>query len=338
MPSGFRAVLTTSDKDLFAGMDADVFRRTRDFEYLEEGDIVRLDPCSGAIRSLFRAKSRHNTILLTEQCNHYCLTCSQPPKRIDDSWLLEEAFEVISLMPQSTTDIGYSGGEPTLYGDGFIDLLDHTKRSLPSAAVDVLSNGRAFNDYSFAQRYAAVQHPNLLIGIPIYSDDPVRHDYVVQARGAFDETVRGILNLKTLRQKVEIRIVIHKQTVERLVKTCEFIARNLLFVDHVALMGLEITGFTRANLDALWIDPFEYKDKLSEAVWLLNSYGVNCSVYNHQLCTVNDDVLPNYRKSISDWKNEYLNECTACRRINECGGLFSSGKMYKHSSHIRAFS
>ena len=183
MPSGFRAVLTTSDKDLFAGMDADVFRRTRDFEYLEEGDIVRLDPCSGAIRSLFRAKSRHNTILLTEQCNHYCLTCSQPPKRIDDSWLLEEAFEVISLMPQSTTDIGYSGGEPTLYGDRFIDLLDHTKRSLPSAAVDVLSNGRAFNDYSFAQRYAAVQHPNLLIGIPIYSDDPVRHDYVVQARG-----------------------------------------------------------------------------------------------------------------------------------------------------------
>src|SRR2546428_2028757 len=128
LPSGFRAVLTTSDKISFSDTGADVFRRTRDFEYLEEGDIVRLDPCSGAIRSLFRAKSRHNTILLTEQCNHYCLTCSQPPKRIDDSWLLEEAFEVISLMPQSTTDIGYSGGEPTLYGDRFIDLLDHTKR------------------------------------------------------------------------------------------------------------------------------------------------------------------------------------------------------------------
>jgi His-Xaa-Ser system radical SAM maturase HxsC len=264
--------------------------------------------------------------------------CSQPPKRGDDSWLLKEAFDLISLIPQNTTDIGYSGGEPTLYGDRFIELLHHTKRSLPNAAVDVLSNGRAFTDYEFAKNYAAVQHPDLVIGIPIYSDDPVTHDYVVQARGAFDETVRGILNLKKVQQKVEIRIVIHKQTVDRLVKTCEFVARNLLFVDHVALMGLEITGFTRANLDLLWIDPFDYKDILSDAVLLLNSYGMNCSVYNHQLCTVNEDVLPNYRKSISDWKNEYLDQCAACSRIRDCGGLFSSAKMYKHSSHIKAFS
>jgi MoaA/NifB/PqqE/SkfB family radical SAM enzyme len=83
----------------------------------------------------------------------------------------------------------------------------------------------------------------------------VRHDYVVQSVNAFNETVRGILNLKSLDRRVEIRVVIHKQTIDRLVRLCEFIARNLLFVDHVALMGLEITGFTRANLDDLWIDP-----------------------------------------------------------------------------------
>ena len=51
-----------------------------------------------------------------------------------------------------------------------------------------------------------------MIGIPIYSADPSIHDYVVQAEGAFDETVRGILNLKRFRQKVEIRVVLHKQT------------------------------------------------------------------------------------------------------------------------------
>jgi His-Xaa-Ser system radical SAM maturase HxsC len=337
-PEGFRAVLTaTASEKVTADINTDIFLLTRDFDYLDEGDIIRLNPKSGSIRCLYRAKSQHNTILLTEQCNHYCLMCSQPPKRIDDSWLLAEAFELIGMIPKSTTNIGYSGGEPTLYGDRFIELLHYTKRSLPHTAVDVLSNGRAFRSYDFARKYAAVQHPNLVIGIPIYSDDPVTHDYVVQARGAFDETVRGILNLKKVRQKVEIRIVIHKKTVDRLVKTCEFIARNLLFVDHVALMGLEITGFTRANLDSLWVDPFEYKDILSDAVSLLNKYEINCSVYNHQLCTVNGDVLPNYRKSISDWKNEYLDECVNCRRIAECGGLFSSAKTYKHSAHIRAF-
>ena len=51
-------------------------------------------------------------------------------------------------------------------------------------------------------------------------------------------------------------------------------------------MGLEITGFTRANLDDLWIDPYEYKDILSEAVDVLNRYKIPASVYNHQLCTL----------------------------------------------------
>ena len=336
-PKGYKAILTRSEEAQSFDADSDVFYVSDDYDYLNEGDIIRLDPSSGSMRSLYRKNSPHNTILLTEQCDHYCLMCSQPPKDVDDSWLLQEAFELISLIPTDTEGLGFSGGEPTLYRDRLIDLLHHTKRSLPNTAIDILSNGRAFKDLEFAKKYAAVEHPDMLIGIPIYSDDPVRHDYVVQSRGAFDDTVKGILNLKAVNQKVEIRIVIHKQTIDRLFKTCEFIARNLLFVDHVALMGLEITGFTRPNLDLLWIDPYEYKDILSEAVAVLNGYGMNTSVYNHQLCTVNPDVLGNYRKSISDWKNEYLDECMSCKKMGDCGGFFSSSKMYKHSKYIKAF-
>ena len=336
-PRGFKALLTKEQGSKVFDSDSDVFHVSDDYDYLNEGDIIRLNPSSGSMRSLYRKNSPHNTLLLTEQCDHYCLMCSQPPKDVDDSWLLQEAFELISLIPTDTEALGFSGGEPTLYRYRLIDLLHHTKRSLPNTAIDILSNGRAFKDLEFAKTYAAVKHPDMLIGIPIYSDDPVRHDYVVQSRGAFDETIKGILNLKKVNQKVEIRIVIHKQTIDRLVKTCEFIARNLLFVDHVALMGLEITGFTRPNLAVLWIDPYEYKDILSEAVAVLNGYGMTASVYNHQLCTVNPDVLGNYRKSISDWKSEYLDECVSCKRIGDCGGLFSSAKMYKHSKYIKAF-
>jgi His-Xaa-Ser system radical SAM maturase HxsC len=336
-PHGFKAILT-KEKDSSVGVpECDVYELGKEYDYLNEGDILRLHPQSGSMRCLYRRNSQHNTILLTERCDHYCLMCSQPPKKIDDSWLLEEAKELISLIPTETEGLGFTGGEPTLYGPQFIELLQHTKTYLPTTAIDVLSNGRAFADMAFAKQYASVQHPDLLIGIPIYSDDPVRHDFVVQSKGAFDETILGILNLKSLNQRVEIRIVIHRQTVDRLVQTCEFIARNLLFVDHVALMGLEITGFTRPNLDLLWIDPFGYKDQLSKAVSLLNAYGIATSVYNHQLCTVNPDVRGNYRKSISDWKNEYLDECERCIERTNCGGLFSSAKLYKYSSHIKAY-
>lgn len=307
-----------------------------EFSYFSDGDVVSLLP-DGRIRSIFRANSNHNSILLTEQCNHYCLMCSQPPKRVDDSWLLNEAFEAIKMMPRETKEIGFTGGEPTVYGDGFIKLLQHTKSWLPQTSVHVLSNGRAFSDEAYARAYAQVEHPDLMIGIPIYSADPSVHDYVVQAKGAFDETVRGVLNLKRYGQRVEIRVVIHKQTCEGLSDLASFIARNLLFVDQVALMGLEHIGFARANIDTLWVDPVEYKDQLSEAVKILTSYGVRTAVYNHPLCLVNADILPVYVKSISDWKNEFAKECEPCRRKNECGGFFSSGIRNGYSKSITPF-
>lgn len=335
--NGFRAILVRDAQRPGDCGDADVLRLPADLDYLGEGDVIRVNPGEATIHSLFRKNSRHNTILLTERCNHYCLMCSQPPKDRDDSWRLTEALELIKILPADIESILFSGGEPTLYGDGFIELIRQTKSWLPRTSVVVLSNGRSFKDFAFVKKLASIQHPDCLLGIPIYSDDPVRHDYVVQSEGAFDETIKGVLNLKRLAQKVEVRVVIHAQTVGRLIETCEFIARNLLFVDHVALMGLEITGFTRPNLEALWIDPYDYKDVLSAAVDVLLSYGLNVSVYNHQLCTVNEDVLRVYRKSISDWKNEYVEECDACSRRGECGGFFSSSVMYRRSKYIRAF-
>lgn len=308
-----------------------------EFSYLDNGDIVKISSERGNIKVLFRASSPHNSILVTEQCNHYCLMCSQPPKNIDDSWILNEIEETIPLIPQDTQEIGFTGGEPTLYGERFLKILNLTKNYLPRTSIHILSNGRSFKDRNFTQKYAEINHHDMMIGIPLYSDDPTLHDYIVQSRGAFDETIQGIINLKRLNQKVEIRIVIHKQSVKRLKELCEFLARNLLFVDHVALMGLEMMGFTRANLDKLWIDPYEYKDSLSEAVTILAKNRMNVSIYNHQLCLVNPDVLPYYRKSISDWKNEYAPECKGCSKLNECGGFFSSGVTYGYSNHLSRF-
>jgi len=315
----------------------DVFLLPEEFAYLAEGDILRLDPASGNIAAVFRKGTPNNSILLTERCNHLCLMCSQPPKDVDDSWLLDEAFDLIRLIPVDTPNIGFTGGEPTTYGYRFIELIETSKRNLPSTSVDVLTNGRAFKDEQYAAALGRIKHPDLQLGVPLYSDDPVRHDFIVQSRGAFDETIRGILNLKRYGVRVEIRVVIHQQTLPRLVQTCEFIARNLLFVDHVALMGLEITGFTRANLEMLWIDPYDYKNTLSEAIEVLRAYGMHCSVYNHQLCVVNADVRDVCRMSISDWKNEYLPQCNQCTKRSECGGFFSTQILYKHSDYIKPF-
>ena len=107
-----------------------------------------------------------------------------------------------------------------------------------------------------------------------------RSDYVVQARGAFDQTIQGLHRLAQYEQPVEIRVVLHKLTIPRLYDLAHFIYRNLPFARHVALMGLEITGFTRPNLNKLWIDPYEYQTELPRAVEYLAIRGMNVSIYN----------------------------------------------------------
>jgi His-Xaa-Ser system radical SAM maturase HxsC len=174
---------------------------------------------------------------------------------------------------------------------------------------------------------ANVRHPDLMIGIPLYSDLSTEHDYVVQAKGAYEDTIRGILNLKTCGVRVELRFVIHAETFARLPEFATFVTRNLLFVDHVALMGLELMGFARANLDSLWIDPLDYGEALATATHTLARAGLRVSIYNHQLCVLPPDLHPFARKSISDWKNEYVADCAACDQRDGCGGFFASSQL-----------
>jgi His-Xaa-Ser system radical SAM maturase HxsC len=305
--------------------------------HLEGGDILAVSDRGEFLRVLWRQRSRQNSVLLTERCDNYCLMCSQPPKQSEDDWLLSNAFELVRLLPRTTSDINFTGGEPTIYGDGLIELLRLCKSHLPFAAVHILSNGRRFSDWDFAESYASVGNPGMMVGIPIYGPEPALHDYVVQAQGAFDDTVRGVLNLAHLRQRIELRVVLHKQTIPQLPEIADFIARNLPFVEQVALMGLEMTGFARANVDALWIDPADYQGELVEAVRRLDRRRVRTMIYNHQLCLLDRELWPFAVRSISDWKNEYHPECEKCRVVESCGGFFHSAK-YRFSDHIRAIS
>ncbi len=197
----------------------------------------------------------------------------------------------------------------------------------------MLTNGRLFYYRWFAERLARVSHPNLILGIPLYSNLAGLHDYVVQAKGAFDQTMVGLHNLARYQQRIEIRVVIHKQTYQRLPELAEFIYRNCPFAQHVALMGLELMGYTKRNLPLLWIDPIEYQDQLEAAVTYLSWAGMHVSIYNHQLCVLKKHLWPYARKSISDFKNIYLDECQQCAVLDRCGGLFKSAEQI-HSKHI----
>lgn len=302
--------------------------------YLSDGDVIAVHP-NGFVRTLYRRNSNHNFILMTAQCNSFCLMCSQPPQPVNDNFRLKEHFKLIELIDPETKELGITGGEPTLFKDGFLKLIDSCKSNLPDTALHVLTNGRMFYYRRFAEKLGMIEHPDIMLGIPLYSDIDSDHDYIVQARGAFEETVIGLHNLSRYNVPVEIRIVLHRQSIPRLSRLAEFITRNFPFSAHIALMGLEMFGFVHRNYEKLWIDPFNYQNELKEAVEILVSSGLKVSIYNHQLCLLEKSLWDYAKKSISDWKNIYLETCNECVVQDRCGGLFQSAAK-KHSSHISA--
>jgi His-Xaa-Ser system radical SAM maturase HxsC len=315
---------------------APVARVGEELSYLDDGDVVRLTP-SGRVSVFYRKKSFHNTILATEQCNSLCLMCSQPPQPEDDSHRVGEILRVIDLIDSECLELGISGGEPLLLGNGFFEIVERCRDRLAKTALHVLTNGRLFRQRDLATRLGAIKHPDLMLGIPLYADVDSVHDYVVQVRGAFDETVLGLYNLAEQEVPIEVRVVLHAQTYKRLPQLAEYIYRNFPFVSHVALMGLEMFGYTNINLEQLWIDPVDYVQELRDATMTLAERGLRVSIYNHQLCTIPRELWPFARQSISDWKNIFLSECEGCSAKASCAGFFHSAAK-RHSAHIAPLS
>lgn len=331
--AGYRALLSHEPLDSPPAIPS--VHSLRESDHLRDGDIVVLDAQSGVVRSLYRPYEEHHHLFVTERCNSNCLMCSQPPKDRDDTdALTARNLELIDLIASPPPYLTITGGEPTLLGNRLFALIGRLKEAMPGTELHMLTNGRSFAWPEYARRFAAVGHPNIGLGIPLYADVADVHDYVVQARGAFGQTVMGFHQAARHGIRVEVRVVLHKLTIPRLAKLAEYIYRNLTFVEHIALMGLEYTGYTPRNIGELWIDPYDYRRELEEAVQFLALRRMPVSIYNHQLCTLPPSLWRYARKSISDWKQLYLPQCADCAVKDGCGGFFQWA-VKKHSAHIR---
>jgi hypothetical protein len=98
-------------------------------------------------------------------------------------------------------------------------------------------------------------------------------------------------------------------------------------------MGLEYIGYTPFNDAKLWIEPNDYMDQLENAVTFLDDMRMNVSIYNLQHCLLRPSLWQFSRKSISDWKREYVAECQKCEKLEDCGGIFATSKKMSEQIH-----
>jgi len=302
---------------------------------LKDGDVVLATP-DGQLSVIYDSMSLHNCIFTTNRCNLKCVMCPQLPSSESDP-LIRNQIAAIRLMAHHKPQyLAITGGEPTLLESSLSELIDACKRYIPKTPLIILTNGRKLKNFSFVKEISEIQHPNLRFAIPLYSDDYSTHDKIVGIPGSFFDTIKGLHNLALFDQNIEIRTVVLPQNASRLPNLAEFIYRNLTFVRHIAFMGMEVTGLARQNADALWQDPATYANDLEKTFRYLNRVDMVASIYNFQLCILPEKLWPFCRKSISDWKNGYMEECVECVRKNECGGFFTTSGEYK-SKNIHKF-
>jgi len=326
---GYAAVL--SSEPLFHPKAPAVLCNKEELLRLHDGDIVSIDG-RGRIDILYERLSAHNSLLVTERCNCSCVMCPQHINNHEtDKTPLN--LRIISLIDKNVRSLGITGGEPTLLGDGLIDIVRTCRDNLPKTTLILLTNGIRLDDFDYVKKLMLIQHPDLIIDIPVYSDTDTEHNKIIRANG-FYRTIAGLYNLARFNQRIGLRIVIHKLTYQRLPQLAEFIYHNFPFIFHVAFMQMETINLARENIEHLWIDPHDYNEQLQKATLYLWRRGMNVSIYNSQLCVLPRDLWPFARKSISDWKNIYLDRCAGCNVRQICGGLFESSKDL-YSNYLR---
>jgi len=326
----YKAVVTNiSDIDIMNKINYPIIYGVEDVQELDDGDVLLLEK-DGRINVLFDNSSNDNCLLITEKCNCNCIMCPQENKGQGNSWL---NIKIIDLISKKTKYVGLTGGEPTLLKGNLIEIIKKCKHQLPNTSIALLTNGILFDELTFVEEIVSINHPSLIFQIPLYSDNDEEHNDIIQAKG-FYKTINGLYNLAMFRQKIEIRNVIQKINYKRLPQYADFIYRKFPFVFHVALMGLEFEGKAQKVVSDLWIDPFNYADELERAVIYLHRAYINVSIYNHQLCILPKKLWLFAKKSISSWKNIYLEVCEKCDYRGKCGGFFKSSTV-KRSDYIK---
>lgn len=320
---GYKASITKEKKPSKRKIPQIYSLAEEDVKQLKNGDILLLNP-DGTIHVLWGFNSKGNSILLTEKCNCQCLMCPQPPSNTASD-ISKINFKLLKLLdPKIKEDICITGGEPTLDKKRFIDTLVQIRDRYPRKNISVLTNGTTFYDFSYAKEVSSLGLNSIMFCVSLHADTNYLHNKITRSKESFEKAIKGIQNLAMFRNKIEVRFVINKMNFKRLIPFSIFIYRNFPFVIHIAFMGLEILGYAKKNFEKIWIDPLEYKSELKSAIIELARRKMNVSIYNIPLCLLDKEVWKFSTKSISDWKNDYLEVCHMCSVRNKCCGIFTT--------------
>jgi len=318
---GYKAVITLEKANNFL-LPVSMQLTKIDMDLLHEGDIILFH--NDGISVYWEVETNDNSFMLTESCNCKCIMCPQPYKKHDPELVHTTEALLDLLKGRNVSDICITGGEPTILKDTFLKILNRCVQEHPEARINILTNGKTFEDKEFTKQTTNISSDNTIFCVSLHSDIDTIHDNIVGSPKSHAATEQGIYNLAQFGANIEIRHVVTKKNYLRLHNFAEYLYSYFPFCTHYAIMGMELCGYAAENEEEIYISPHQYKEELRQAVIAMHRRGLPVSIYNVPLCLCHSDVHHFARKSISSWKNKYLPQCSTCSEQAECAGFFST--------------
>ena len=152
-------------------------------------------------------------LVLTHDCNNRCRWCYELPTGFKKRYMeFEKAKGFLRLMKSlGITTIGWLGGEPALHPNIF-ELTEFAKNL--GFKVTLYTNGRILSNEKFCKRFKDIGLDFVNLSVQSGSRYKEEHDKVVNVRGAWDETFKGVKNAHKYGLKINFQTVISHTNID----------------------------------------------------------------------------------------------------------------------------
>lgn len=268
---------------------------------------------------------------VTEKCNSNCIMCpmSLDSRKLGREMCAEQWDHFEEYIPGRVSHITITGGEPFLYYEKLIPVLDKVNRLYPDAEVLILTNGRALSIPKIMEAVRPLITRQYCFAIPIHGSEECIHDYITQAPGSFRQSLTALYQLSSTMARTEVRIVGHQLNIDTISDIYSMLCSMNIRIDIINLIAMEMTGCAARNRDKLWVDYDLLCHAAEKGINYAMVHGINVGLYNFPLCQVPERLWPLVKLSITPYKVRYMDQCEACLYRDACGGMFYSTCLLK---------
>lgn len=176
-------------------------------------------------------------------CNNNCRFCVQADNKLRGNRSFEEIKNDLIGSKERCEGVVFTGGEVTIRKD-FFEIV-RLARQLGYKTIQIQTNGRMFASLDFCKKTIAAGATEFSPALHGYCQE--QHDSLTQSPGSFNQTVKGIKNLKSLGAYVLTNSVVVKSNYTNLSQLARLLVK--LDVDQFQFAFVHPMGNAWKNFD-----------------------------------------------------------------------------------------